>query len=182
MEQQFTELLTETTKDLEAHKEKDNAEALVPVDQTVPKEAMMRVGDLMAQQVTTLAPTSPVQEAISLLADRRFRHILIAESDGRLAGVLSDRDVFRCLARHQDATTTTVETIMNRTPIVMRPASSLTDANRILVRHRFNSLPVIDEDNRICGILTTTDLLRLLQAVQAWFEQRVGPGAKSGDA
>ena len=147
--------------------------ARVPADQTVPKEATMRVGDLMAKQATTLAPTSPVHEAIALLSDHRFRHILIAEADGRLAGVLSDRDVFRCLALQKDASTTTVETIMNREPSVMRPSSSPIDATRVLVHRRFNSLPVVDKDNRICGILTTTYLLRLLEALQSWFDQRL---------
>jgi CBS domain-containing protein len=164
------------------HKEGDSAEARVLVGQTVPREAVMRVGDLMTQEVSTLAPTSLVQEAMALLAERRFHHLLITEADGRLVGVLSDRDVLRFLARHQDASATPVAAVMNRAPIVVHPASFLTDAIRLLVHHRFNSLPVVDESNHVCGILTTTDLLHVLEVLERWFEQGLRPEAEPKEA
>ncbi len=142
----------------------------------------MRVGDLMTREVSTLAPASLVQEAMVLLAERRFHHLLIAETDGRLVGILSDRDVLRLLARHQDASTTSVTAVMNRTPIVVHPDSSLIEAIHLLVHHRFNSLPVVDESNHICGILTTTDLLCVLEVLERWFEQGLRPEAEPREA
>jgi CBS domain-containing protein len=159
----------------------DHTGALTLAGQTVPKEATMRVGDLMTREVNTLTPTSSVQEAIALLAERRFHHLLVAEADGRLAGILSDRDVLRFLARRQDASTAKVAAIMNSTPVAVHPASSLADAIHLLVHHRFNSLPVVDENNHVCGILTTTDLLRILEVLQRWFDQWIGSAAEPRD-
>lgn len=155
------------------------AESLIPGDQMIWGGNLMRVGDLMTREVSTLAPTSLVQEAMVLLAERRFHHLLVAETDGHLVGVLSDRDVLRFLARHRDASTTPVTAVMNRAPVMVHPDSLLTDAIRLLVYHRFNSLPVVDESTYICGILTTTDLLRVLEVLRRWFEQRGGPEAEA---
>jgi acetoin utilization protein AcuB len=123
------------------------------------------VGDLMTRDAVTLEASRPIEEAISLLAGRQFRHIPVVEG-GRLVGVLSDRDVLRALVRNLDVAGP-VASIMRSQPVHVRPELVIGDAIRLLLEHRINCLPVTREPDVLVGILTTTDLLRALLTLEA---------------
>jgi CBS domain-containing protein len=145
--------------------------ALAQEDHSALRLALSAVRDLMTKEVVTLTPDAPVQDAISSFAEHRFRHLLVAEA-GRVVGVLSDRDVLRFLARNPGAGETPVAQVMTKTPIAIQPRASISDAIRLILHNRINCLPVVAEDGMVQGILTTTDLLRALFAVQSWLERR----------
>jgi acetoin utilization protein AcuB len=127
--------------------------------------ARLTVGDLMTRDTVTLEASRPIEEAISLLAGRQFRHIPVVDGE-RLVGVLSDRDVLRALVRSQDVASP-VSGIMRGEPVHVRPELALGDAIRLLLEHRINCLPVTREPDVLVGILTTTDLLRALLTIEA---------------
>ena len=118
--------------------------------------------DLMTSAVLTLRPDQPIQDAVDLFARREFRHIPIVDGQ-RLVGVLSDRDVLRALVRSLDIAATPVSAIMKASPYTVGPDASIGEAVYLLVSHRINCLPVVEKD-ALLGILTTTDLLRVLLA------------------
>ena len=118
------------------------------------------VADVMTARVTSLAPDRSVLDAVSLFGECGFRHLLVVDGDGNLAGVLSDRDALRSMARTHDPERTLVATVMARDLVVATPEMPLASAIELLVFHRINCLPVVDEANRACGIVTTTDLLK----------------------
>jgi CBS domain-containing protein len=119
----------------------------------------LTVGEIMTAQVTTLAPESSLLDAVNLFAECGFRHILVLDANGALAGVLSDRDALRFMARTRDAKGTVVASIMTREPATATRDMAVVDAIDVVVFHRINCLPVVDEAGKVCGILTTTDLL-----------------------
>ena len=131
----------------------------------------MYVGDLMTTQVVTLSPHDSYAEAVGLMANRPFRHFLVVEDDGRLVGVVSDRDLLRALARKFDWQRTTVGDVMTRGAVTARTKTPLSDATELLLRHRINCLAVTDETDRVLGIMTSTDLLRAFQGMQAELER-----------
>src|SRR5438093_13589735 len=61
-----------------------------------------RVDEVMTREVVTLSPRHSFQEAITLVARHRFRHLSVVGADARLAGVISDRDLVRVMARERD--------------------------------------------------------------------------------
>jgi acetoin utilization protein AcuB len=140
------------------------------------RRALGSVGDLMTRDVATLRPEQSVADAIVFFGQRQFRHLLVTGND-RLAGVLSDRDILRWLARNPGATDTAVSRIMTRDTVTVEPATSVSHAIHLFIEHRINCLPVIVGDGRVAGILTTTDLLRALHTIQHWLEDRAAPGA-----
>jgi acetoin utilization protein AcuB len=101
------------------------------------------------------------------MANRSFRHMLIVGADERLHGVISDRDVLRALSR-----TPSVSEIMTRDSITTTPDSAISAAVRIMLEKRINCLPVIGTDGRVCGILTSIDLLKAYEQIQRRFEER----------
>jgi CBS domain-containing protein len=139
-------------------------------NQSALRLALSSVGELMARDVVTLQPAQSLQEAIALFGTRRFRHLVV--TDGKtLVGVLSDRDVFRFLAQNPAAKDTPVSAVMTRKPFTVRADATVADAISQILHNRINCLPVVDAYGALEGILTTTDLLRALYALQQWLER-----------
>ena len=130
------------------------------------------VRDLMTTEVETLSPESSMEEAVQLEMRRKIRHIPILE-DGKLVGILTDRDLKRAMpslltgtarATHEKVIRTTrVSQIMTRSPLTVTSSTLLKDAVRVLCERKFGALPVVD-GGRLVGILSETDVLRAFLA------------------
>lgn len=97
------------------------------------------------------------------MQEGRFRHAPVVTSDGRLLGIVSDRDL-----REQKGylSSTKVTAVISEPPIAVRPDDLIEDAAQTMLERQIGALPVIDDAQRVIGILTATDLLRgLLHAV-----------------
>jgi acetoin utilization protein AcuB len=130
------------------------------------------VGEIMTTKVVTITPQTTVAEAIHLFVRHRFRHLLVTDEQRRLAGVLSDRDALRHMAKGGDPRAAAVGEIMKRDPVVATPETGVTAAIDQLRAHRINCLPVVDGGGTMLGIVTTTDLLGTLRALLAEPAQR----------
>ena len=133
-----------------------------------------QVGEVMTQSVMALQLSDTFGDAVSLMASQHVRHSVVVDPQGKIKGVISDRDVLRALARTPDWKTKPVSDIMTHEPFVVHPRSSVTDALAQLIDKRINCLPVVDDDGKVCGILTSTDLLKSYHKVLgAWnFHER----------
>jgi CBS domain-containing protein len=139
----------------------------VQIEKSVPTQ----VAEVMTRDVIATAPDHSVQEAITLVARHRFRHLLVVTGDQQLAGVISDRDLLRFMIREPQWGTAAVAEVMKADPITVNPDTPLSVAVAEMLKRRINCLPVVDADNQVVGILTSTDLLRALHKIQEWIEQ-----------
>jgi CBS domain-containing protein len=121
------------------------------------------VADVMTRKTVTLSPHHGFAEAVSLMADRHFRHVVVADTGGQILGVISDRDILRALARTSNWQTKDVSQIMTRDPVTVKRETPLSVAVARMVAKRINCLPVLDDEGKVCGILTSTDLLKAYQ-------------------
>ena len=121
------------------------------------------VADVMTSKVVTLSPHNSFSEAANLMNDRYFRHCVIVDAHGQIVGVISDRDILRALARNPNARSKSLDQIMTRNPITVRRNTPIAEAVSRIVSKRINCLPVVDEDGSVCGIVTSTDLLKSYQ-------------------
>lgn len=119
----------------------------------------MHVQDIMTTEVATVAPELNAEEAWRQMRSARTRHLVVC-SEGRIAGVLSDRDlggvngtVVRAGKRVADLMTPYV--------IIAAPEMRLRDAARIMRINSLSCLPVVDGKTLI-GIITTSDVLELV--------------------
>jgi CBS-domain-containing membrane protein len=129
------------------------------------RASVPRVAEAMTTEIMTLKPHDSFEEAVSLMANRHVRHFAVTDDSGRIAGVVSDRDIFRAMARQASWHTKTVAEIMTTDPLTVDPDTPLCDAIAKIIARRINCLPVITQDGTVCGILTTTDLLRSYQKI-----------------
>ncbi|MEO6162502.1 MAG: CBS domain-containing protein [Candidatus Binatia bacterium] len=134
-------------------------------------QAPTRVGELMTTDVISLRPHHQFREAVDLMARHSFHHLLVVEPDGRLAGVLSDRDILRAEGCY-DSESTLIADLMISDPISVQPDTLLSEAVELVLDHRINCLPVVDANRQIRGILTTTDLLRTLRNLQSLLDKQ----------
>ena len=121
------------------------------------------VADVMTRKTVTLSPHHGFAEAVSLMADRHFRHVVVVDTGGQILGVISDRDILRTLARTSNWQTKDVSQIMTRDPVTVKRETPLAVAVAKMVAKRINCLPVLDDEGKVCGIVTSTDLLKAYQ-------------------
>jgi CBS domain-containing protein len=121
------------------------------------------VADIMTGRVVSLSPHHSFSEAANLMNDRNFRHCVVVDAHGQIVGVISDRDILRALARNPNSRSKSVEQFMTHNPVTVRRHTPIADAVSKIVSKRINCLPVVDEDGSVCGIVTSTDLLKSYQ-------------------
>jgi CBS domain-containing protein len=137
----------------------------------IERSVSTKVAEVMTRDVIATAPDHSVQEAITLVARHRFRHLLVVTGDRRLAGVISDRDLLRFMIREPQWGTAAVAEVMKADPVTVNPDTPLSVAVAEMLKRRINCLPVVDTDEQVLGILTSTDLLRTFHKIQEWIEQ-----------
>ena len=116
-----------------------------------------RVRDVMTANPRTVAPSMLVREAAALMRDENVGSLPLVEN-GRLVGVLTDRDVVvRVVAEARDPQAVSVGEIASRGLISAEPEQTLDDALRLMARHRVRRLPVV-EGERLVGVLAQADV------------------------
>lgn len=128
----------------------------------------MLVAQLMSPNPVTISPDETVAQIQHLLEQHRFHHLLVVE-EGRLVGVVSDRDVLAALSpfvgrrdeRAADARLLRrhAHQIMTRNPVRVTESTPLTEAASLILAHRISSVPVVDASGAPVGILTWRDLV-----------------------
>jgi acetoin utilization protein AcuB len=124
----------------------------------------------MSTNLVTLSPHHTFGEAVQLMANSPFRHFLVVYADGRLAGVFSDRDVLRALGRTPNWQAKNVSGVMTHKVFTVTPGTPLSVAASEMLCRRTNCLPVIGNGGKVCGIITSTDLLRSFRKIQSSLE------------
>ncbi len=125
-------------------------------------EPAVRVQQLMKSPVFTAAPTDSLEGALERLTRLQIRHLPVLDASDQLMGVVSDRDVLRAIASGRNAGNTTVGAIMTRRVLTATQDTELREAARVMTDERVHCLPVVDEECRVVGIITATDLLRCI--------------------
>ncbi len=129
------------------------------------------VGEVMKTELTTLEEDATLLDAALLMRSGGVRHLPVVR-DGRAVGVLSDRDVQRASPSmfsnltpeeyNRMFETIPVIKVMVRDPLSIPPETSLLAAAQQMFEHKIGSLLVTGPDRRLIGIVTTTDLMRVL--------------------
>jgi acetoin utilization protein AcuB len=132
------------------------------------------VADVMTGKVVTLSVHHSFNDAVNLMNDRYFRHCIVVDGIGKVVGVISDRDILRALARNPNSRSKSLEQIMTVNPITVKRNTPIVDAVSKILAKRINCLPVVEDDGTVCGIVTSTDLLRSYQQLLNLVQKQAG--------
>ena len=126
------------------------------------------IRNLMTTEVITLNLSDSLYTAEKRLRTNHIRHIPVVE-DEKLIGLISLSDLKRISfidAYSKDGTEDTpiynmlsIQDLMIKNPITVTPDTTIEEVAKLLASEEFHSLPVVENDNRLVGIVTTTDLL-----------------------
>lgn len=144
----------------------------------------MQVREWMSTDLVTVTPSRQVAEARQLMQEYGIRHLPVVGEDGRLVGIVSDRDVriseaalHRVLASRRAVDQTVLDAaagdersvgmIMSDQPEVIGEDEPVEAAAWLMLSRRISALPVVDADLRLVGLITTTDCLLASLAPEA---------------
>jgi acetoin utilization protein AcuB len=132
------------------------------------------VAELMTREVVTVGLDDDLRTLRDKFQRFGFHHLLVVEN-GRLLGVISDRDVLKALSpfigtlseQERDVATLArrAHRIMTARLITIAPEATVREAADLLVQHGISCLPVVAPDGAVAGILTWKDILRWLASV-----------------
>jgi acetoin utilization protein AcuB len=128
------------------------------------------VADIMTTEVVALDPQNSIATAIRLMRQGQLRRLPVVEN-GVLVGIVTSGDLRRITGLAsilKDPSQDNflwhhipVANVMSRDPIHLAPETPISEAARLLVQHKIGGLPIV-KDDRLVGIITTTDLLETL--------------------
>lgn len=132
----------------------------------------MLVDEWMSKNVITTTPDVSMMKVARIMKDNNIRRLPVVDKDGVLVGIVTDRDVKD--ASPSKATTLEVhelyyllselkvKDIMTKNPKRAFYKDSIESIALMMRKHSFGGVPVVDEGNKVCGIITDTDIFGLL--------------------
>jgi len=133
----------------------------------------MEITDVMSERVVSVDPYDQLATVKEIFTQTRFHHLLVVE-EGRLVGVISDRDLLKSISPKagtaaettRDAATLKkrVHQVMSRKAVVLHQGASLYEAVHRFNSHGVSCLPVVDSEQRPVGIVTWRDVLKVMES------------------
>ena len=138
----------------------------------------MQVQEVMSRSVRTVTPDTRVMEVASIMCLYRIPGIPVVEDEGRLVGIIAEKDVLHCLfpklenlmeegmgnvdldkemGKYKEVLAQPVTDLMTRNPITVTPDLHVLRAASMMVRHRFRRIPVA-QHGMLVGMLSLGDL------------------------
>ena len=120
----------------------------------------MKLRDIMTNPVIRIHPEETVSVAARMLEHNNIGAMPVCGSDGRLCGILTDRDIVtRCLAAGKAPQSTSVREIMSTRLYVGRPDMEVSVAAGLMGKEQIRRLPVM-ENGKLCGMVSLGDVAR----------------------
>lgn len=120
----------------------------------------MKLREVMTNTVVRIHPNESVSVAARMLEHYNIGMLPVCGSDGRVCGLITDRDIVtRCLAAERSPKTTAVREVMTANVIAARPDMDAALAASLMGRAQIRRLPVM-ENGKLCGMVSLGDLAR----------------------
>jgi acetoin utilization protein AcuB len=126
----------------------------------------------MTTDVITVGEDTPMMKASIIMKEKNIRSLPILNKKGRLAGIVSDRDLRDASPSKATSldvhelnyliSTIKIEELMTRNVVVVRPDETVEFAAILMLENKISSLPVINDKGSLIGIITQTDIFRVL--------------------
>jgi acetoin utilization protein AcuB len=131
----------------------------------------MFIDKSMTKTVISIRPEAGLAEARDTMEKNQIRHLPVVKNDNTLIGIITDRDIRSAMpsvfSSNQDYMKVRervyqlkVEDVMTKNPITISPMNTLEDALLMMHKMRKGAFPVVDQQGKLKGIISTRDLIR----------------------
>jgi CBS-domain-containing membrane protein len=129
------------------------------------------VANNMIRRVRSLGPETTVRDLYRLFATDGFDAYPVVQDDHALVGMVSKLDALKVFAftqqqmlpHYKEGLATTIDQIMSRDVVAVDPKTRLQRVLQLMVEHRVKSLPVVDLERRLVGIIAREDVMRAME-------------------
>jgi acetoin utilization protein AcuB len=137
----------------------------------------MRVKELMTSKVFTVEQQDLIDRAFFLIHYEKIRHLPVVKK-GKVIGIVSDRDLYKALGPKNNSSVIEagvtemhvipkkVQHIMRRGVLTVSPDTYASEAAAIMADNKVGALPVVNKDDKLVGILSATDVLRVFSKIE----------------
>ena len=133
------------------------------------------IREILIEDPQTVLPRSPPIQAAQRMVEFRIRHLVVTEADGKVAGIISERQILRHFSPwlgeagigrefNLPFPSLNVQDIMAQPPVTVELDTSIRAAAAILASKKIGCLPVVEDDKKMIGLVTATDLLKFVGA------------------
>lgn len=124
----------------------------------------MNVVDLMTTEVIAVSRDTGLREAARLMFRNRVSGLPVTEPDGTLIGIITEADFLRLEVERQEGArdqVATVGEVMSIGVVTIRPEMEIYEAAKIMAVQEVKRLPVVDDDNRLLGVISRADIVSI---------------------
>jgi CBS domain-containing protein len=115
--------------------------------------------DIMTSSPRSVRPDASLREVARIMRDENTGIVPVCEADGRLLGVVTDRDiVMRTLASEESPAEATARDVMTDDVEAVTPDENLHDVVHLMGEHQVRRIPVVERDDRLVGIISMADV------------------------
>ena len=118
----------------------------------------MQLTDVMATTIVSVSPETGIGDAAGRMVESDIGAAVVLDGDGDLAGVITERDLLRCVSEGLDPSTP-VESRMTRHVLTAGPETEIAEAMALMVDGHFRHLPVVNDDGHVIGMVSMRDLM-----------------------
>lgn len=126
------------------------------------KRLILKVKDLMAkdEDMPYVFENTLLMNAITVMSKKGLGVVAVVNEEMKLLGIITDGDLRRIIERHIDIYSVMVTEVMTLEPKTFQPDKLAVDALRYIKQNKINNLPVVDEHNILCGMITWQLIIR----------------------
>ena len=119
----------------------------------------MLVKDFMKKNVLFVHPKHSVRSAAKMMYKYGIGSVLVMDSERRVVGIITERDIAREVAEGANLEQTFVKDVMSKNVVYLKVDDTLDDAADLMIEHGIKKLPVEDQKGNLVGIITATDII-----------------------
>ncbi|OCA90609.1 CBS domain-containing protein [Bacillus sp. FJAT-27225] len=148
----------------------------------------MKVKDFMIENVISVSPDMTLAEVMTVFVEKKIGGVPVCSEDGKLLGMVTDGDILRAIQpidrmiyyfmmyldyldevnvekRIEDTASANILSISKTKNLVtVTPEDDMDAAVKLLAKHHFKKLPVVDSEQKVVGVISRGDVIRKIQA------------------
>ena len=118
------------------------------------------VRTIMSTKVTTVTPDQHVADVLVLMERKRLQQLPVVDGAGKLVGLITTYDLWENCRNNPNCAEETVGKVMTRTIVKLAPKDKVGTAAELFMDRRFKTLPVVNLDGKLKGVVTAFDVIR----------------------
>lgn len=138
----------------------------------------MFIEEIMSTKLFTIKEEQSLLELRELMLNNNLRRVPVVNDVGCLKGIVTDGDVARCAP--SDASTLSkyeanyllgklkVKDVMTKAVVTLKKTDAVETGAYLLYKNKIGALPVVDENGKVCGIVTDTDVFKVLVSIMGY--------------